>query len=148
MTRASSSTTHHPSPFWGREERKARTGRKKRKRHNDQWGLSLRYKRAVKSEEKECGNLQEHFPRALHWLLNWTVFINSAMIRPTVMTPSLYKSSSENILQVLRVSLSYKLPIGPTFPAQTKDFRDEKESVVYYLNYLLLGLKNPHYAFL
>lgn len=55
-------------------------------------------KGAVKSEEKECGSLQEHFPRALHWLLNWTVFINSTMIRPTVVTPSLYKSSSENTL--------------------------------------------------
>lgn len=55
-------------------------------------------KGAVKSEEKECGSLQEHFPRALHWLLNWTVFINSTMIRPAVVTPSLYKSSSENTL--------------------------------------------------
>lgn len=42
-----------------------------RKGHNENC-LSLRYVRAVNSEEKECEawNVQEHLTCPLHWLLN------------------------------------------------------------------------------
>lgn len=44
------------------------------------------------------------------------------------------------------MSLTYKLPTGSTFPTQTKYSWNQKESGVYYLNYLILGFKIPHYA--